>query len=324
MPNNHSQEQNILYNYIREKFVLPLRLLLYRYTRLVLICFILAMIANFMFSYFFYTPKMYALRKENNDLVERYELLNKQIEDAQNKLAEIRSRDRGVYHSIFSIDTLDIKGVWTDYPDSKYKDVTYARYTPLMLDSWKELDALTRQIYAQSLSFDQIEKLAMDKDMMAECIPAIWPMNRKQLKGSIGAFGGRRHPIYGYGHMHKGLDFAGPYGSPIYATATGTVMGPDRGGYGYGLQVMIDHGFGYKTRYAHLSRILVRQGQVVKRGEKIGEMGSTGISTGTHLHYEVIYRGTPVNPINYFSRDMNEKEFKEIISRVKETIYEGN
>lgn len=318
----NQQESPILYNHIREKFVLPVRLWLYRYTRRLLIIFILALLANFMFSYFFYTPKMYKLRKENNEIVSKYKLLDAKISLAYEQLKEIKSRDRAVYRSIFSLDTLDVKGVWTPYPDSKYADATYARYTPLMQDSWHRMDALTRQIYAQSLSLDQIEKLSLDKDMMAECIPAIWPINKKQLRGHIGAFGGRYHPRGGSWQQHKGIDLAGNYGTPIYATAMGTVM-PSDNGWGYGNQIMINHGFGYKTRYAHLSKILVSPGQVVKRGEKIGEMGSTGNSTGTHLHYEVLYRGLPMNPINYFSRDMNEKEFKEIIDRAKEINYEA-
>lgn len=319
----NQQETRLLYHYIREKFVLPVRLWLYRYTRRLLIIFILALIANFLFSYFFYTPKMYALRQQNNELVMKYEILNDKIAHSTEKLAEINHRDKAVYRSVFSVDTLDIKGVWTPYPDSKYEDAVYARYTPLMQSSWYQLDALARQIYAQSISLDQIEDLALNKDMMAECMPATWPIDKRQLRGDIGAFGRRRHPFGGHWSDHEGIDLAGPYGAPIYSTAMGTVIQPEAGGFGYGNQVLINHGFGYKTRYAHMSRISVRPGQVVKRGEKIGEMGSTGTSTGTHLHYEVLYRGIPVNPINYFSRDMDEKEFKEIIARAKETTYEA-
>lgn len=316
------QEQHIAYYYFREKFVLPVRLWLYRYTRLLLIIFILALIANFMFSYFFYTPKMWALRQQNNDIVMKYELLKDKIAADTRKLNEIRTRDAAVYHSIFSIDTLNIKGVWSPYPETKYKDAQYARYTPLMQSSWSELDGLTRLLYAQSVSFDQIEKLAVDKDMMAECIPAIWPIDKRKLRGSIGAFGGRIDPVYGGWGGHKGIDLAAPHGTPIYATAMGTVMQDDNGR-GYGIQIMINHGFGYKTRYAHLSGKSVKPGDVVKRGQIIGYMGSTGKSTGTHLHYEVIYRNNPVNPIGYFSKNMTQEEFKEIIDRAKETIYEA-
>lgn len=316
-----NEDQHILYHYFREKFVLPVRLRLYRVLRGLLIFFVLALMANFLFSYFFYTPKMWALRQQNNELVLKYDRLNEMIDSETAKLDEIRHRDKAVYHSIFSLDTLEIPGVWHDYPDTKYTEATYARYTPLMQSAWHKLDALTRLIYAQSRSFDGIETLSKDKDMMAECIPAIWPMNKNLLRNQIGAFGSRVDPFTGRWSGHAGIDLAGPHGSPIYATAMGVVI-PSQG-YGYGLQVMIDHGFGYKTRYAHLSRINVNPGQVVKRGEIIGEMGSTGRSTGTHLHYEVIYRGTPMNPLNYFSRDMSAEEFRDIISRAKETIYES-
>lgn len=317
-----NQDRHILYHYFRENYILPVRLWIYRYTRRLLVIFILALLANFMFSYFFYTPKMWALRQKNIDAVMKYNLLNSKIAEDIAKLAEIRNRDQVVYRSIFSIDTLNISGVWNPYPDSKYREATYARYTPLMVSAWHELDALTRQIYAQSLSFDQIELLALDKDMMAECIPAIWPIDKRKLRGSIGAFGGRKDPFTKAWSGHSGIDLAAPHATPIYATATGTIA-PNDNGHGYGIQIIINHGFGYKTRYAHLSRIAALPGQVVKRGEVIGYMGSTGRSTGTHLHYEVIYRGKPMNPLNYFSRDMNDKEFKEIIARAKETIYEA-
>lgn len=264
---------------------------------------------------------MWALRRDNFEVVSQYEVLNRKIAQDAAILEEIRSRDKAVYRSIFSIDTMVVNGAWNHYPESKYQDAVYARYTPLMQSSWHSLDALTRLIYAQSLSFDQIETLAVDKDMMAECIPAIWPIDKRRLRGSIGSFGGRSDPFTRQWSGHKGIDLAGPHATPIYATAAGTVMVDDNG-HGYGIQIMINHGFGYKTRYAHLSRKGVVPGEVVKRGQTIGYMGSTGRSTGTHLHYEVIYRGKPVNPLNYFSRDMSDKEFKEIIARAKETIYE--
>ena len=146
--------------------------------------------------------------------------------------------------------------------------------------------------------------------------------DRRNLRGHIGAFGSRVHPISGRISGHQGIDLGGRTGNPVYATGDGTVAFNNEGVRGYGLQVLIDHGFGYKTRYAHLSKILVSPGQKVKRGELIGEVGSTGRSTGPHLHYEVIYRGQHVDPINYFSRDMTEAEFEKIIESARATTYE--
>ena len=317
----HRRENNILYHYFREKFILPVRMWFYYYTRRLLIIFILAMVANLVFSYFFYTPKMYALRKENNDLVDNYGMLSQKIEQATAELAEIRNRDRNVYRSVFAIDTFTMEGIWQPYPDSKYAHARYGRFAQLMSGNAAQLDALGRQLYAQSLSFDQIELLAMDKDMMAECIPAIFPIDQRRMTNRMGAFGGRYHPVKGYYHLHTGVDIPARQGTPIYATATGTVREADWGS-GYGKQVLIDHGFGYRTRYAHLSKISVRPGQVVKRGEIIGEMGATGVTTGTHLHYEVFFRGKHVNPVSYFSRDMSSEEYRNIIANARETTYE--
>ena len=134
-------------------------------------------------------------------------------------------------------------------------------------------------------------------------------------------FGRRLHPILGIYRPHTGLDLGGPQGTDIYATANGTVVESNTKG-GYGRQIVVDHGFGYKTRYAHLSKSLVQPGQVVRRGEKIAEMGSTGLSTSSHLHYEVIFMGTPMDPLNYFHKDMSTDELDEIIESAKEETFE--
>lgn len=315
------QNYHTLYHFFRERFVLPTREWLYRVTRLALMVFILALVANFVFSYFFYTPKMHRLREQNNEAVRNYELLEQHIESSLAAVAELRERDHAVYRTIFSADTLDIAGIYTSYGPEKYSSVGYGRYAPLMTRAWYKMDALARQLYLQSLSMDEIEKLAADKDLMAEVVPAIMPIEIKRLKGHIGAYGMRNHPVIGGYRNHTGIDLGGARGTPIYATGTGLVVLP-KGVSGYGLQVMIDHGFGYRTRYAHLSAIDVKVGQLVKRGEVIGRMGSTGRSSGTHLHYEVIYRNKPVDPINYISRDMSEDEFKSITESAKPTTYE--
>lgn len=310
-----------IYHLIREKFVLPVRIWLYRYIRRILIIFILAMIANLMFSYFFYTPKMWALRQANNDIVLKYELLNDKIAASLKSIAQIRERDNEVYRSIFSADSINMPQIWTPYNASLYNHFGADRYTPLLKNSWMQIHALERQLYGESLSLDEIEMYTLDKDAMTENIPAIWPVDKKRVRGHLGAFGTRVDPINRSIRRHNGLDFPAPVGTPIYATGNGVVIA-NRGEWGFGKQVMIDHGFGYKTRYAHLNRIDVKIGQKIKRGEKIGEMGSTGKSTGSHLHYEVIHRGNPVNPINYFSRDMSDEDFKAIVEMAKNITYE--
>ncbi|MCH5306019.1 MAG: peptidoglycan DD-metalloendopeptidase family protein [Rikenella sp.] len=310
-----------LYHYFRERFVLPLRQGLYRFVRTVLLVFIVASVGNFLFSYYFVTPKMHRLEEQNKAWVRSYQTLARRVDASIERLTELRERDHAVYRAIFSTDTLDIPGIYTPYPAEKYASVGYGRYAPLMTQVWEKMDALGRELYLQSLSYDEIEKLAVDKDLMAEVVPAIMPLDKNKIRGDIGAFGMRMHPILKRYIGHEGIDMGAERGTPVYATGTGLVY-DQKPQSGYGIQIVIDHGFGYQTRYAHLNKSLVKPGQLVKRGEKIGEVGSTGRSTGPHLHYEVIYRGRPVNPINYISRDMSEEEFRAITESAKATTYE--
>ncbi len=306
-----------------EVITLPFRIRFYRALRKVFIGLILVCILNFLFSFFFYTPKMYRILSHNRELVLKYGILEDKIAAAMKKLEEIKHRDNYVYRSLFAADTLNIPGVYADYPDTKYAPMAADRYGELMIGVWKNLDALTRLMYLESKSLDDLQLLARDKEKMAVAVPAIWPIDRRGLRGHIGAFGGRNHPTLGRFLMHTGVDLGGKIGAPVYATGHGRVIVEAQNhGSGYGIQVLIDHGFGYRTRYAHLNKSLVIPGQTVRRGEVIGELGNTGRSTGPHLHYEVIYMGRPVNPVNYFRRDMSDEDFKEIIESAAETTFE--
>lgn len=262
---------------------------------------------------------MWALREVAAHSVANYELLLRKIAISGEQLSALKSREQHTYRAIFSQDTLP----WDFSSDALIVDdnQNYGRYNKLVFDAEQQLAQLTAAIYRASVSLDDIELLAASKDAMAERVPAIWPVDRSKIKGHIGAFGPRVHPIYRTIRRHEGIDFSGPVGTEIVATGNGVVV-VDRAVTGYGLQVMVDHGFGYKTRYAHLSKILVRPGQEVKRGQIIGLMGNTGRSTGPHLHYEVIHRGRPVNPISYFARDMSSDEFKNILEQARQITYE--
>lgn len=305
-----------------EVIAIPFRIRSYRLLRKILIGFILASTVNMLFSYFFYTPKMYRINRHNNELIFKYDILQDRIRIATDKLKEIQHRDNRVYRALFGVDTMNIYGIYNPYAADKYAYMQNDIYTPLMLSTWMNLDALTRLLYLNSKSMDELEILSKDKEKMADAIPAIWPVDRRGLKGHIGAFGTRRHPITGRMHSHAGVDLGGNVGVPIYATGDGQVAFKDYGSMGYGVQVVLEHGFGYCTRYAHLSKTQVVPGQWVKRGEKIGELGNTGRSTGPHLHYEVIYLGRPVDPLNYLSRDMSEEEFARIVQSARATTYE--
>ncbi|MBQ4278376.1 MAG: M23 family metallopeptidase [Rikenellaceae bacterium] len=306
-----------------EVIAAPFKIRFYRVLRKILIGFILASIVNLLFSYFFYTPKMYRIARDNRELVFQYNLLQDKIAAGTRKLSEIKHRDNNVYRSLFAADTLNVPGLYDPYPDSHYARLDGDPYARLMTDAWRGIDGMARLLYLESLSLDDMQLLARDKEAMALAIPAIWPLDRNKLRGNIGRFGMRLHPILKRYIGHEGIDLGSTTGVPVYATGNGIVT-TDRAVAGYGKQVLLDHGFGYKTRYAHLSKVLVAPGQQVKRGEIIGEVGSTGRSTGPHLHYEVIYRGRHVDPMNYFRRDMSEEEFTRIIESAKATTYEAD
>ncbi|MCC8020322.1 MAG: M23 family metallopeptidase [Rikenellaceae bacterium] len=305
-----------------EVIVTPFRLRFYRFLRKLLIAFILASVVNFLFSWFFYTPKMAAINRENDELLIKYSILQDKIDAATDRIGEIKHRDHNVYRMLFAADTLEVDGLYGPYPDAKYAYFADDSYGDLIYNTWAGMDDLARMIYLESLSMDELQDMSLDKEKMSSSIPAIWPIDKRRLKGSIGAFGGRNHPLLGRYQMHTGIDLGADRGVPVYATGDGVVVAdPDRGT-GYGIQVLINHGFGYKTRYAHLNKSYVTPGQHVRRGEVIGEVGSTGRSSGPHLHYEVIYMNQHVNPINYFRNDMDEAEFERIIEMAKATTYE--
>ncbi len=263
-----------------EVIAAPFRLRFYRILRKLLIGFILASVVNFVFSYFFQTPKMSKIERENSELVMKYDILRDKIDASTRKISEIRQRDANVYRMLFAADTMDIPGVYTPYPESKYEDVRHDRlYGGLMASTWMDIDRLTRLLYLESRSLDQLQTMSIDKEKMSLSVPAIWPIDKRKLKGRIGAFGGRNHPILGRFIPHKGIDLGADRGTPVYATGNGMVIqDPDRGT-GYGLQVFIDHGFGYKTRYAHLNEVDVNSVEsiaVLKGDEAVAQYGAEG------------------------------------------------
>ena len=301
----------------------PARLRRFSIVRRSILFFIAAAVINLVYSFGFYTPKMQSIESRRGAILGRFEVLDERINSMGTTIGEIAQRDNFVYRPLFGADTLTIDGVYATFSADFY-DSFNEPWQKVAKQTWEDLDQQTRLLYRQSLSLDQLQVFSKNKEKMAASIPAIWPINKKDLRGPIGAYGRRLHPIYKRYIHHKGIDFGGRKGDPIYATGNGVVSHTEKGlrRKGYGQQIVIDHGFGYKTRYAHLNERLVQKGQEVKRGELIGYMGNTGGSTGPHLHYEVLYMGRDVDPINYFRRDMSEAEFERIISSAKATTFE--
>lgn len=301
------------------------RIKIYRLVRNLLIGFIVVSVINLLFSSFFYTPKMFRMADERRSLEIKYEVLQGKIRASQRKLDQIRHRDNLVYRPLFSSDTLSIEGIYSPYNQTKYTNLQGYDYSPMLTSMWMEMDQLARSLYLESKSMDELQLMSKDKEKFSTAIPAIWPIDRSKMRSKIGAFGYRMHPVYRRWKFHSGVDMPGRVGDPIYATGDGVVESIvySRARTGYGTQVLINHGFGYKTRYAHLNKIHVERGDSIKRGQLIAEMGNTGVSTSPHLHYEVIYRNSHVNPINYFDRNMSAEAYKSLINQLQDENYEA-
>ena len=294
------------------------RLRIYHLLRKVLIGFILVSMVNVLFSYFFYTPKMYAINRDNRELMIKYGILRDRIASARRKIEQIKHRDDNIYRPLFAVDTITVDGVYAEYPESKYAPMSDDRYADVMIPAWYDIDDMARLLYLESVSMDELQQLSKDKEQLSSTIPAVWPIERTQLT-SIDHFGWRHHPIYHRTIYHKGIDLGCAVGNVVFATGNATVEAVDNGMRyrGYGRQILLDHGFGYKTRYAHLNRILVKPGDKVVRGQVIGETGRSGGVTGPHLHYEVLRAGQPVNPINYFDRNMTSEEYVDLMENIR-------
>ena len=182
------------------------------------------------------------------------------------------------------------------------------------MDAVKRMDVIYKKAFVQSRSYDEVSLLAKRADEMAQCVPAIPPVALENVRLSS-LFGYRTDPVYGSRRMHQGVDLSGNRGEPIYSAGNGTVVEVRRNFFGYGREIVVDHGFGYKTRYAHLQEMFVKVGDEVKRGEQIATMGNTGKSVGVHLHYEVIYRERRVNPLNYYNQEVKGEEYMAMVNR---------
>lgn len=268
---------------------------------------------GYAFSMIYDTPVEQSLKRVNAEYMLKYELAQKQISELSNTLATLEAKDNNIYRAIFEADTIPLSIRRGGYGGvDRYANLRSASNSLTLIKTLRALDELTWRAYIQSRSFDDVVDMAKNKEKMILCVPAIQPINTKDLVRISSFYGFRRDPMRGVPTMHTGIDFAGPIGTPIYSTGDGIVIEAGYSFNGYGNEVIVDHGFGYKTRYAHLHKINVKAGQRVKRAEMIATLGSSGKSTGPHLHYEVIVRGKPVNPINYFN-DMTEEDYQKML-----------
>jgi len=269
-----------------------------------------------LYSSYFESPKELILKNEVKELEFYYENLEAEVERLHKQLVNMEYRDDNIYRVVLGAEPIDKSireagvGGMDRYEDIKDKNIIHEDIIVKLNES---VDNLRRKIYIESKSQDDIVELAEVKEKLFAAIPAIQPVANKQLIALASGFGLRIHPIYKVKKMHTGIDFAAAIGTPIYATADGVIDKLDVSFSGYGKMLEIDHGFGYRTRYAHMHGFAVRQGQKVKRGDLIGYVGDTGLSTAPHLHYEVFVNGTHANPVHYFFNDLNPAEYEKII-----------
>jgi len=275
---------------------------------------VFAVIVLFVAYSYFPSPKELMLTRENQQYKLQYEMLNKKVDKLTTVLADLEDRDDNIYRTIFEAEPISSEKRHAGVGGSdRYTDLEGYGNSKVIIETSQMIDQLSRRLYIQSKSYDEIFKLAKNKEKMLASIPAIQPVSNKDLKRIASGFGYRIHPVYKTWRMHTGIDFTAPIGTPIYATGDGVVIKPKSRMSGYGKVIVIDHGFGYQTIYAHCSKIVARPGTKVKRGQIIGYVGNTGISTGPHCHYEVRKNGKPINPVNFFYQDLSPEEYEKVI-----------
>ena len=257
----------------------------------------------------FGSPSEKELRIENARLLAQYNVLSHRLDEAMGVMQDIQQRDDNLYRVVLQADPVSDAVRKAGYGGTnRYEQLRDMANADLVINTTQKLDMLNRQLYIQSKSFDEVVDLCKSHDEMLKCIPAIQPVSNKDLKKTASGYGVRIDPIYKTTKFHAGMDFSASPGTPVYATGDGVVV---KAGWetGYGNTIEVNHGFGYLTRYAHLSAYKVRPGQKVVRGEVIGAVGSTGKSTGPHLHYEVHVKGKVQNPVNYYFMDLSAEDY---------------
>jgi murein DD-endopeptidase MepM/ murein hydrolase activator NlpD len=274
-----------------------------------------ALALNLTYTSFYKTPKVIVLEEEREILLSEYDILNEKLEDIDLLINDIQQRDDYLYRSIFELEPIPPSVREAGFGGTnRYVNLEGFENSDVLIETFKKVDIISKKIYVQSKSFDTVIDLAKNKEKMIACIPAIQPVALKDFTRISDYYGSRSDPFTGKRTMHHGMDFTGPEGSDIFVTGDGVVVEAGYSFYGYGNRVVVDHGFGYKTVYAHLKKIFVNEGQSLKRGDVIGSLGNTGRSTGAHLHYEVKLNNIPINPINYYFNDINAEEYELMVA----------
>ncbi len=299
-----------------EKLETPLRIKLLRIFGFLAAAIVTAAIISFFAFRFVGSPNEKLLSLENERLQDKYHQLNDQVKVTQEQMSELVKRDNEVYRAIFEANPIpDSARARALAQEQEIARVENMRSADLVNSIINSLNSLGHYITAQKKSYKEIDNLLKNKEQLLVSTPAIQPVSNKDLTRVASGFGYRIDPIYKTVKLHAGLDFAAPQGTPIYATANGTVTVAGNTGNGYGNHVVINHGYGYETLYGHMVKVKARVGQQVKRGEVIGYVGSTGKSTGPHCHYEVHKNGQKIDPVYFFYNDLSPEQYDLLLKR---------
>lgn len=264
------------------------------------------------FAYnFIESPKERMLQREIDQYELEFKILNDRMEQVRAVVTDLQDRDDNIYRVIFESEPIpsSIRKAGFGGAD-RYAKLEGYKNSEIISNTTRKLDLITSQLYVQSKSFDEVFSLAKRKEEMLASIPAIQPVSNKDLRRIGSYFGYRTDPFYKVTKFHEGMDFTSTVGTDIYATGDGTVTMVERSRGGYGNCIIVNHGFGYETLYAHMSKMDVRRGEKVKRGKVIGHVGNTGKSTSPHLHYEVHKGGKSIDPVNFFFNDITPEEYE--------------
>lgn len=260
------------------------------------------------------SPREKALEREVDQLRLEYDILNQRLSQLNLVMEDLQDRDDNIYRVVFEAEPIPEQVRKAGFGGvNRYKQYRGMENSDLVVETMKKADILSKMMVVQSKSYDEILEMIKKKTAMLMAIPAIQPVNNKDLKRMASGFGYRTDPVYKTTKFHAGMDFSAPVGTEIYATGDGIVTRADADASGYGNHVRITHGYGYLTLYGHMSKIKVRRGQKVKRGDVIGYVGNTGKSVGPHLHYEVHKNDQAVNPVNFYYNDLSPEEYSRMI-----------
>ena len=303
-----------------DKVRLGIRDILLRFMAFFIGSVIIALIYWLVFAVFFDSPKEKALEREIEQLTLQYEMINREMSNVEKVLDDLQKTDDNLYRTIFEAEPIPVTlreggvgGV------NRYKNLEGYSNSDLVIETTSRLDKIRKRIYLQSKSFDELIQLAKRKEDMLKSVPAILPIANEDLTRTASGYGLRVHPIYKIIKFHSGMDFTAPAGTDVYATGDGVIASVQSSQRGLGKNIIIDHGFGYMSIYAHLSNFNVRPGQKVRRGDVIGYVGNTGTSVANHLHYEIKLNGRNVDPVNYYFEDLSPSEYERMIEIASKT-----